>query len=193
MKVALGFKAHSGWAALVVIGGTPRAAEVVERRRVDLVEAEWAKAPYHAAEGMEARKAEGLVKRATEMAQRVAFQEMKAAIERARGAGHAVAGCGVLVPNPMPEWTVEQIRAVHFRMHKAEGVLFPDALVRAAAACGCTPVAVPEKQLAEYLEKALRTPIGELNTRVGELGKRVGAPWGKDQKCAALAAMAALT
>ena len=178
MKVALGFKAHSGWAALVVVGGTARVAEVIDRRRVELVEAEWAKAPYHAAEGMTPGKAEGLVRRATDMAQRVAVQEMKAAIERSRGAGHQVAGCAVLVPNPMPAWSTEQIRAVHFRMHKAEGVLFPDALVRAAAACGLTPVAVPEKQLDESMLKALKRPIGP--------------PWGKDQKTAALAALVAL-
>ena len=38
--------------------------------------------------------------------------------------------------NPMPDWSVEEILAVHFRMHKAEGVLFRDALVEAANACG---------------------------------------------------------
>jgi hypothetical protein len=29
-------------------------------------------------------------------------------------------------------WSVDQILAVHVRMHQAEGVLFPDAIARAA-------------------------------------------------------------
>src|SRR4030095_6039362 len=44
------FKAHSGWAALVVLGTRSGDLEVLERSRVELVEEEWAKQPYHAAE-----------------------------------------------------------------------------------------------------------------------------------------------
>ena len=57
MKVAFGLKAHSGWAALVVIGGTDRL-DIIDRRRLELVqqdEASWAKQPYHAAERLPAR------------------------------------------------------------------------------------------------------------------------------------------
>ena len=54
MKVAFGMKAHSGWAALVVVGTRDADFAVVDRRRIELVEGEWAKQPYHAAEGMEA-------------------------------------------------------------------------------------------------------------------------------------------
>ncbi|HSD73954.1 MAG TPA: hypothetical protein VLB75_04240 [Steroidobacteraceae bacterium] len=50
MKVAFGLKAHSGWAALTVIGRRDAELVVVDRRRVELTEHEWAKAPYHAAE-----------------------------------------------------------------------------------------------------------------------------------------------
>jgi hypothetical protein len=30
----------------------------------------------------------------------------------------------------MPDWSIDEILAVHFRMHKTEGVLFRDALAR---------------------------------------------------------------
>ena len=60
MLVSFGFKAHSGWAALAVVGkneaGTPL---LVDRRRIELVEEQWAKQPYHAAEGMDVKPAEG--------------------------------------------------------------------------------------------------------------------------------------
>jgi hypothetical protein len=38
MQVALGLKAHSGWAALVVIGQTDDGLAVVARRRLELVD-----------------------------------------------------------------------------------------------------------------------------------------------------------
>jgi hypothetical protein len=92
----------------------------------------------------------------------------------------------------MPDWTVDEILAVHFRMHKAEGVLFRDALARAVGACGLRLLRVPEKQLDVYTERALATSVNKLRNTIASLGKSVGPPWGKDQKEAALAAMIAL-
>jgi hypothetical protein len=77
-------------------------------------------------------------------------------------------------------------------MHKAEGVLFRDALVRAADACGLRLAAIPEKLLTQRAEKALAMPASALMKRIAKLGKTIGSPWGKDQKDAALAAMVAL-
>ncbi|MBZ5500425.1 MAG: hypothetical protein LAP85_28860 [Acidobacteriia bacterium] len=98
----------------------------------------------------------------------------------------------VLVANPMPDWSIEEILAVHFRMHKAEGVLFRDALVRATKACGLRLIEIPEKLLTKHAEKALGSPASGLMRKVTTLGKVVGPPWGKDQKDAALAALIAL-
>jgi hypothetical protein len=49
-------KAHSGWAALVVLGKPEDDFVVVDRRRIPLVEEEWAKQPYHAAGHLTARR-----------------------------------------------------------------------------------------------------------------------------------------
>jgi hypothetical protein len=92
----------------------------------------------------------------------------------------------------MPDWTVDEILAVHFRMHKAEGVLFRDALAGAARSCRLKLLEVPEKQLDEQAERALATSVSSLRKTIASLGKSVGPPWGKDQKDAALAAMIAL-
>jgi len=66
------------------------------------------------------------VKRGTESAHPVAAREMRQIVEEVRASRHDIAGCAVLTPSPMPGWTTAEILAVHFRMHKAEGVLFPD-------------------------------------------------------------------
>jgi hypothetical protein len=195
MRVAFGLKAHSGWSALVVLGAVGAGYRVVDRRRVDLLEPEsaaWAAQPYHAADGVEAAQARAIVMRGIEAARRAALRELGAAVERSRKLQHEIAACAVVVPEPMPNWSTEQILAVHFRMHKAEGVLFPDALARAADACGLVLIKVAEKRLWEEAEQALALARGKLLETIASLGKAAGPPWGKDQKTATLAAMIAL-
>jgi hypothetical protein len=188
MRIAAGFKAHSGWAALVVIGQSENDWVVIDRRRIELVEpddVDWAKQPYHAAENLPSAKARRLIERAISSAHRIAAKEMSAFIKRSTDAGHEMGGCAILVGTPMPDWTIEQILSVHVRMHKAEGVLFPAALLRAAEGCDLNVLAIPEKELpAQASAAAIR--------KLPELGKSVGPPWGKDQKSAALAGMMVL-
>jgi hypothetical protein len=195
MNVAFGLKAHSGWAALVVLGANPCSLEVVDRRRLELVEEEdvsWAKQPYHAAEHLSADDARRLVERGLDAARRHAVRELRDALARAADSGHDVSGCAVLMGPPMPDWTVDEILAVHVRMHKAEGVMFRDALAHAATECGQCLVAIPEKQLHDHASRALTAAPRTLTRSIELLGKLVGPPWGKDQKDAALAAMIAL-
>ena len=77
-------------------------------------------------------------------------------------------------------------------MHRAEGVLFRDALVRAAEECGLRPISVPENQLMRYAESELGVRAADLLRKFTTLGKSAGPPWAKDQKDAAVAAMIAL-
>jgi hypothetical protein len=82
MRVAFGMKAHSGWAALVVLGERGGELQVVERSRMELVEdadLSWAKQPDHAAEHLSAGDARNLVARGLGSARRV------------RDAGHEIA------------------------------------------------------------------------------------------------------
>jgi hypothetical protein len=155
-------------------------------------DAQWAKQPYHAAEGLRPDEARKVVQRGVAAARRLAVREMRAAATRAREAKHEIVACAVLVADPMPHWSVEKILAVHFRMHQAEGVLFRDALAQAAHACGLRLVAIPEKLLTEQAERALATSASALMKKMATLGKSAGPPWGRDQKDAALAAMIAL-
>src|SRR5262245_43337126 len=133
-KVVMGVKSHSGWAALVVVAISKVGFEVIDRRRLELVEREnvsWAKQPYHAAEGLTPKEAHSLVQRATSAARQVARREIKKVLKTLQAEGHEIAGCALLTGKAMPNWTTEQIRSVHVRMHMAEGVLFPEAIARA--------------------------------------------------------------
>src|SRR5262245_25714972 len=165
VRIALGLKAHSGWAALVAVGVAEGGIRVVDRRRIELVDqadALWSKQPYHAAEGLDPSEAHKVVKRGIEAARQTALREVGAAVERARKDGHTVAACAVLVGEPMPDWSVDEILAVHFRMHKAEGILFREALLLAATGLGVNSVAIPEKLLVRHAERVLATPASTL-------------------------------
>jgi hypothetical protein len=194
MKIAFGLKAHSGWAAIVAVGRSGKEYQVIDRRRIELVnEGEaWAKQPYHAAERLKADQARGKVKQAVEMVHRAAEQQMRLAVARVKESKHDVMACAVLVPAPMPAWTTEEILAVHFRMHKAEGVLFPEALCQAAEQCKLRLLKLPEKELESRAERTLAMPLGDIVKIITSLGKSAGPPWAKDQKTATLAAMMAL-
>lgn len=194
MKVAMGLKAHSGWAALVVLGERDGNLEVLQRCRLELVadNATWAKQPYHAAEGLTPPEARKMVKAGTEAARRLALGEMRQVVRRLSQDVDRVQGCALLVGDPMPDWSVDQILAVHFRMHKAEGVLFREVLAQAVRACNVRLVEVHEKLLLKRAQATLKIPATTLSRRVASLGKSVGPPWGKDQKEATMAAMIAM-
>lgn len=192
MKAAFGLKSHSGWAALVVVGKLDDDLVVVDRRHLKLIEDDWAKQPYHAAKGLKPDAARDVVERGVEAAHRIAAREMRAAVERERLRENEVTACAVLVADPMPDWSTEEILAVHIRMHKAEGVLFRDALVHAAETCELRLVAIPERLLMEHAKNALGAPSSGLLKVLARLGKSQGPPWGKDQKDCALAALVAL-
>jgi len=191
LRIAVGFKSHSGWAVLVAVGLSGKDIQVIDRRRVELIEpgATWAKQPYHAAEDLPSAEARRLVERGVKSAHRVAAKEMRALVERSRKAGHEIVGCAVLIGTPMPDWTTEQILSVHMRMQKAEGILFPTALARAAEAFKMKVLTISEKDLSARAELS---GLDDAMGKIAQLGKSIGAPWGKDQKAATLAAMIVL-
>lgn len=195
MRVAFGFRCHSGWAASIALGIERGAYRVLERRRVALIEdetPEWAGQPYHAADGQPAAQAEATVARGIAQAQRAALAGLRAARERVEGDGHRVVACAVLAPAPLPRWNTAEILAVHLRMHQAEGALYPSVLLQAAAELGIDARRIPAKTLRVDAERTLGVSTDELDRRLAALGKPLGPTWGADQKNATLAALLTL-
>jgi hypothetical protein len=194
VDVALGFRAHSGWAAMVAVAAAGDALTVVARQRVALVDpaAAWAMQPYHAAEELPAEAAAKLVRSGIAMAWRRARQQVGAAVKQLGKQGHDVVACGVVLGSAMPAWSVAEILAVHLRMHQAEGVLFRDALVAAGEAAGLPVTGVRERELWQQAAPTLRLSSASLQQRIAAAGKVAGPPWARDQKDAALVAWLAL-
>jgi hypothetical protein len=191
-RAALGFRVHSGWAALVAVAGSPPA--VIDRRRIAIADPAIAGSvqPFHAAEGLAPAKAERHIRRCSESTQRLARGTLRAAVDRLRETGHEVAGCGVLLGSGRPLPPLAQILASHALIHTAEGEFFRDAVVDAAGHCGLAVTGVKERELLARAAADLRTTADDLQRRLAELGRAVGPPWQQDQKQAALVAWLAL-
>src|SRR3954465_14891004 len=99
MWTALGFRAHSGWAAMVVVAGTIDAPRVRERRRIVIADPEipGSKQPYHAAAELPFSDAASVVRNATEASRALALDAVAATVRALRLQGHDVCGCGILL------------------------------------------------------------------------------------------------
>ena len=191
MRVGLGLKARTGRAALVAVAGDVREPQFVERSQIQLLpEGAWA--PYHAAEGLAPADARESVKHSIASAHQLAANGIREAARRFAEAGHELCGCAVLVGTGMPDWSTDEILAVHVRMHKAEGELFRDVLVAGARACDLELTTLPARSALDDAARMLRLTRARLDAQLAALGKSAGPPWGKDQKEAAAAALVAL-
>ncbi len=191
MRVAIGLKARTGRAILVPVGGDPRELAFVERVEFRTLP-EGAFAPYHAAAELQPADAQKSVERDIAIAHELAEDAIRDAAKRLAIAGHDITGVGVLLGPGMPRWTTAQIVAVHIRMHQAEGELFRNVLVAGAKACGLKLTTLHEKSALDEAAQALGSSRARLDAMLAALGKQARAPWAKDQKEAAAAALAAL-
>ena len=183
---------HSGWAALVVLGGPASSPVVVDRRRVVLVEPGIPKQPYHAALEMRLPEAEKLIARTIERSRRLAAAAFDDAIAHLAGGGRVPVGCGLLLASGRALPGLEAILASHPLVHTAEGELFREAISRAAQSAGLPVTVVREKEIWDRGAAALDLTAAELRRRLDGLGRPPGPPWAQDQKLAALAAWIAL-
>ena len=191
---ALGCRAHTGWAALVVVAGGVARPEVVVRGRAELGDpgGRVRRNVYHAARALEPAEAADLV----EAAEGIAAEQAAAAFERTlretTDEGAVVRSCAVVVGTFAGEARLESILASHALVHAAEGRLYQGALLQSAESRGLDTIAIPKGSIWEQGEAALGVAEDELRHRIDQLRREVGPPWAQDQKLAALAAWIAL-
>ncbi|TMR03094.1 hypothetical protein ETD86_54015 [Nonomuraea turkmeniaca] len=192
---ALGVKDHCGWAVLVAVGGTPESPRVLLRERVTLLaDPALPDQPHHAAAGLDLPAAAELIARVEHAARTTARDALDAAARDLAGAGHDVLGValdlGAVGAGRMalPDDLATVLSKHHF-LHGAEGELYHEALVDAARNAGLEVSRYDFKALREIATRALGPGAAG---RVDGLRAQVGAPWSRDHKDAALAALLAL-
>lgn len=189
---AMGLRAHSGWAALVSLGGPLPAPIVMKRARVEMIRAGMPAQPYHAAEPLPFDEAEALITESAEVARQLAYDGIRAIADELRTKGHNVCRCGILLSAARPLPALEAILRSHALIHTAEGDLFRGALAHAAERCGLAVVRTKERQAPADAAALLGLTNKDLSGRLREMGREVGPPWRQDEKLAALAAWIAL-
>ena len=164
MHRALGISVHTGWAACVVVVGSLTEPKIIANDLIDILGDAERFCFHRAAEMPRAAAREWIVATRTKA---IANARRELAPFLASG----LRACAI-VAKPGDPGDLDAILASHPRIHTAEGCFYRDVL---REACG---IAV------RVISPAALDPA--------RVGKLASAPWGRDQKLAALAAWAVI-
>jgi len=185
---------HSGWAAVVVVALERGAPVVIDRRRMELIDAKMrgAQQPYHAAKDMKLADAEAFLKRCGEATLTVATASLRGVISEMASKGHEAAGACMLLGSGRPTDDLAATLRSHAMIHTAEGQFFRNVVRQSCEACGLPVTGVKEKELTQRATDGIGITQAELERRISEAGKRIGPPWRQDEKLCAVAGWFAL-
>lgn len=185
-RAAVGFRVHSGWTAMIAVAAAKDGPELLSRRHINLVKTftyEY-RQPYHTAAKLSPDKARAFIAHVRSEARGLALRllrELKVELEQQ---GYSLERCGLLLASGRPLPALPRILAAHSLIHTADGELFREALLHAAARCRLKPLNVKERELLDSASRALRATPADLTRRVAELGHGLGRPWSQDEKLA---------
>ena len=187
---ALGFRAHSGWTALVAVSVSKGSPVVLARQRLHLVETftyEF-RQPYHTAEKMPLSGAGDFISRVRDEARRLAYRAIHEHQTDLQEQGYKLARCGLLLASGRPLPELSKVLASHALIHTADGELFREAILHASARCGLAATCIKERELLDCASQNFRLKPNDLARRLTELGRPFGSPWSQDEKFATLVA-----
>ncbi|MGH9276219.1 MAG: hypothetical protein ACRDZU_16365 [Acidimicrobiales bacterium] len=190
MKVALGFKPHTGWAIAVMVAGDASAPIVLDRRKVTLCPAELPRQVYHHAQSLSPARAVRAVvdvEDAVDITTNLVLGELA---ERSSEHGDLVAVGIVGEPREVPD--LKHVLRSHALLHLAEGELYRGALDEAAHARGLAVSLTSHKETIDIASASLGVATDALTATLTRLREHLGAPWQADHRDAAAAALVAL-
>ena len=186
VRAAIGITVKSGWAAAVLLTGSPTSPHVVDSSRIDLSDPAIpaSRQPYHAGFGT-ARDHGAELSRLLRSVREFGRQSVTGLIRRHRRAGHQLAGAGVVVGSIIDP---TRIANEHIRIHALEGQLFR-AVVEDAAVRNRLPCSIwRERDLYAVAAEVVKQPEQRLRDTLAALRQGVAGSWRAEQKTAALAA-----
>jgi hypothetical protein len=195
-QVALGFRVHTGWAALVAAEAPVRLDNpiILDRKRVEMLEGGKSAVPafvYHAASKLPLKSAERLVQECTVLAQSRAKDSLAEIVGQLRERGYEVFASGVIGPKRPLASSLEAILGTHSMIHAAEGELFRAAIISASEVLKVPVTSVPAGELYARVAATLGSSADEIRERLNEGRRSVGKPWAQDQKESLLVALLA--
>jgi hypothetical protein len=192
---AIGVCVHSGWAAVVTISDAPGAEEVLDRRRVVIIDSKVAGAaqPYHYVAKKEIRAAEKHLTRYASESGRLAFESLSRLSTELRGQDFVLTSAAILLSSARPLPHLEKILASHPLIHTAEGEFFRQAFRAAIEKLKIPVIGIRARDLDDCAVQAFGNAASAIQKRIDGIGRSLGAPWTKDEKTAALAAAIVLS
>jgi hypothetical protein len=191
---ALGFRLHTGWAALVAVAGVPGKFKVLLRRRIELLPPgnSLPRFVYHEAAELPPSQAAELVRRVEDASQEMARISLQEILEHLRSIDAAVNAAGIPSGSRLVPKELAAVLRSHPLIHTAEAALFRRALASACQVRRVTVISVREREVWLSAADTWELKESELRKQVDGLRKAVGPPWGTDQKTAMAMALLAL-
>jgi hypothetical protein len=193
-RAAVAFRAHSGWAGMVVLEGSLKAPRVLQRRRLELADraVEGSCQLYHTAGKMSWADAQAFIEERTETSTHMAEGAIRKLIAELGAKGFRLSGACVLQASGRALPGLQSILASHPLIHTAEGEFFRRVLRDGCVVCGVSVCGIREKELVGIAAARLRLSESEVEGGAAEFGKLIGPPWGQDEKLCAIAAWVVL-
>lgn len=190
-NAAFGVRVHSGWGALVCISGDAAAPELVDRKRIVLIEPtmKGAKQPYHFAETLPLEKAGGHLQKCAAISERLALGAIREALEAVNARHYRIVGCAMLLASGRALPALPNILASHALVHAAEGEFFRRVVREACERCRIPVVGFRERELDEHANATFGKAAAGVRQRISGLRSIAGSPWTQDEKTAALAGL----
>jgi hypothetical protein len=191
---AIGVRMHSGWGALVAVSNSAGTVEVIERRRIAITTpgTPGANQPYHFAKNLELLEAEKFLGSCFAASKRLALATVRDVVGQLRGRKYRVVGSAVLLASGRPLPPLAKILGSHALIHGAEGEFFREAFSKACEGLNLSVTGFRERNLDQCVKTTFGKGATRIRQQISSLGRFLGPPWTKDQKTAALAALAVL-
>jgi hypothetical protein len=185
--VSIGFRAKTGRAIVVVLGGTIDAPAIIRKFEIVLSDPKIPGTfqPYHEVMEMPWNESQEAVLKFGRAIAKVADRAVANLIKELRGEGMKIAGVGIV---GAPDRDLARIGNYHIRAHAAEGVLFRHVLDLAAEANGLEWRIIADKKLDQTAASELGPKSASVKQKLNEMGRVVAPPWRADEKQAATAA-----
>jgi len=186
-SVAIGLRAKTARAIVVVLGGTSDSPIVLLKSEIRLFDPKvpGTAQPYHEVMDLPWEESQRAVQRYVRAIEIVAAKELARLIKQMTKDGATVVGAGIVGAK---DRDLARIGNNHIRAHAAEGVLFRAVLEFGAEKNGLRRRAFSDRDFAAITKSELGQKHSSIAQRIDELRRSVSPPWRTDEKQAALAA-----
>lgn len=185
MTTTLGLRVKTGWAAVVLLGGTGKNPRVLDSREVRL--SDWdrphERQPFHATFGVE-QTDRAVIARLVKRVERYARTALTSLLREYAKAGHRVRRVAIVVSSLTDPASIAN---QHMRAHASEGQLYRRVAEQGLEGRGIKTRVVLERDAYTLLAKALRRGPAAVKGAVAALGEDA-ARWRSEEKFAAAGA-----